>query len=147
MTDARTDAAQSLTPLFEGARFELGFSLDDHRMVVLGLRTAFAAGAKGVVSKGDQAGDVPKAVLLASRGKTYTSPVFVSRADGRDLDDLSPKQPTALRLLAQGLERKAIAEKMGIGEETVKMHPKRPAHVRRPPPRRRPGGGAPRSVC
>jgi DNA-binding NarL/FixJ family response regulator len=83
---------------------------------------AFAAGAKGVVSKGDQAGDLLKAVLLASRGRTYTSPVFASRADGRDFDDLSPKQLTALRLLAQGLERKAIAEEMGIGEETVKTH-------------------------
>jgi DNA-binding NarL/FixJ family response regulator len=83
---------------------------------------AFAAGAKGVVSKGDQAGDLLKAVLLASRSKTYTSPVFAARASGRDFDELSPKQLAALRLLAQGLERKAIAEQMGIGEETVKTH-------------------------
>jgi DNA-binding NarL/FixJ family response regulator len=83
---------------------------------------AFSSGAKGVVSKGDQAGDLLRAVLLASRGRSYTSPVFASRADSRDFDDLSPKQLTALRLLAQGLERKAIAEKMGIGEETVKTH-------------------------
>jgi DNA-binding NarL/FixJ family response regulator len=83
---------------------------------------AFAAGAKGVVSKGDQSGDLLKAVLLASRGKTYTSPAFAARADSRDFDELSPKQLTALRLLAQGLERKAIAEQMGIGEETVKTH-------------------------
>ena len=83
---------------------------------------AFAAGAKGVVSKGDQSGDLLKAVLLASRGKTYTSPAFAARADSRDFEELSPKQLTALRLLAQGLERKAIAERMGIGEETVKTH-------------------------
>jgi DNA-binding NarL/FixJ family response regulator len=83
---------------------------------------AFAAGAKGVVSKGDQSGDLLKAVLLASRGKSYTSPVFASRADSRDFEELSPKQLTALRLLAQGCERKAIAERMGIGEETVKTH-------------------------
>lgn len=83
---------------------------------------AFAAGAKGVVSKGDQSGDLLKAVLLASRGKTYTSPAFAARADSRDFDELSPKQLTALRLLAQGFERKAIAEQMGIGEETVKTH-------------------------
>src|SRR5918999_3821947 len=83
---------------------------------------AFAAGAKGVVSKGDQSGDLLKAVLLASRGRSYTSPVFASRADSRDFDELSPKQLAALRLLAQGLERKAIAERMGIGEETVKTH-------------------------
>jgi DNA-binding NarL/FixJ family response regulator len=83
---------------------------------------AFAAGAKGVVSKGDSAADLLKAVLLASRGRTYTSPGFAARADGRDFDDLSPKQLAALRLLAQGLERKQIAEAMGIGEETVKSH-------------------------
>jgi DNA-binding NarL/FixJ family response regulator len=83
---------------------------------------AFAAGAQGVVSKGDSAADLLKAVLLASRGRTYTSPAFAARADGRDFDDLSPKQLAALRLLAQGLERKQIAERMGIGEETVKSH-------------------------
>ena len=83
---------------------------------------AFAAGAKGVVSKGDQSGDLLKAVLLASRGKTYTSPAFAARADSRDFDELSPKQLSALRLLAQGLERKEIADRMGIGEETVKTH-------------------------
>ena len=83
---------------------------------------AFAAGAKGVVSKGDRLGDVLQAVLLASRGRTYTSPAFAARASSRDFEELSPKQLNALRLLAQGLERRAIAEKMGIGEETVKTH-------------------------
>jgi DNA-binding NarL/FixJ family response regulator len=83
---------------------------------------AFAAGAKGVVSKADSPSDLLKAVLLASRGKTYTSPAFAASADGRDFEDLSPKQLAALRLLAQGLERKQIAERMQIGEETVKTH-------------------------
>ena len=92
-------------------------------MEELGLaERAFAAGALAVVSKGDQAGDLIKAVLLASRGKRYTSPVFAARAEGRDFEELSPKQLAALRLLAQGLERKQIAEAMGIGEETVKTH-------------------------
>jgi two-component system, NarL family, response regulator DevR len=83
---------------------------------------AFALGAQGVVSKGDSAADLLKAVLLASRGRSYTSPAFAARADLRDFEDLSPKQLAALRLLAQGLERKAIAEQMGVGEETVKSH-------------------------
>ncbi len=83
---------------------------------------ALGAGAQGVVSKGDQSGDLLKAVLLASRGKRYTSPVFASRAERNDFDELSPKQLTALRLLAQGFERKQIADQMGIGEETVKTH-------------------------
>jgi DNA-binding NarL/FixJ family response regulator len=92
-------------------------------MEELGLaEKAFAAGAQGVVSKGDQAGDLLKAVLLASRGKRYTSPAFAARAERNDFDELSPKQLAALRLLAQGLDRKEIAERMGIGEETVKTH-------------------------
>jgi DNA-binding NarL/FixJ family response regulator len=48
--------------------------------------------------------------------------VFATRAERNDFDELSPKQLTALRLLAQGLERKQIADEMGIGEETVKTH-------------------------
>jgi DNA-binding NarL/FixJ family response regulator len=83
---------------------------------------AFAAGAKGVVSKADRSGDLLKAVLLASRGKTYVSPAFAARAERHDFEELSPKQLAALRLLAQGLERKQIAERMSIGEETVKSH-------------------------
>ena len=83
---------------------------------------ALAAGAQGVVSKADESADLLKAVLLASRGKQYTSPAFAARAEGNDFDELSPKQLSALRLLAQGMERREIAERMGIGEETVKTH-------------------------
>ncbi len=83
---------------------------------------AFAAGAQGVVSKGDQSGDLLKAVLLASRRKRYTSPAFAARAERNDFDELSPKQLSALRLLAQGMDRREIADRMGIGEETVKTH-------------------------
>jgi NarL family two-component system response regulator LiaR len=83
---------------------------------------AFAAGAQGVVSKADSPSDLLRAVLLASRGKSYVSGIFATRADARDFDELSPKQLSALRLLAEGLERKQIAERMGIGEETVKSH-------------------------
>ena len=83
---------------------------------------AFAAGAQGVVSKSDQPAELLKAVLLASRGKRYTSPAFAARAERNDFDELSPKQLSALRLLAQGMDRKEIAERMGIGEETVKTH-------------------------
>jgi DNA-binding NarL/FixJ family response regulator len=83
---------------------------------------AFAAGAMAVVSKADSSGDLLRAVLLASRGKQYVSPAFAARAGGRDFEDLSPKQLAALRFLAQGCDRRQIAERMGIGEETVKSH-------------------------
>jgi DNA-binding NarL/FixJ family response regulator len=89
----------------------------------LGLaRKLFDAGAKGVVSKADTSGDLLRAVLLVSRGKTYTSPAFAARAARADFDELSPKQLAVLQLLAQGLDRKQMAEELGIGEETVKTH-------------------------
>jgi len=89
----------------------------------IGIATrAFEAGAQGVVSKADSPADLLRAVLLASRGKSYTSRIFAAQADQRDFEDLSPKQLTALRLLAAGLERAQIAEQMGVGKETVKSH-------------------------
>ena len=83
---------------------------------------ALAAGARGVVSKSDRPDDLLRAILLASRGRTYMSPAVVERAGRHAFRELPPKQLAALRLLAQGLERKQIAEEMGIGEETVKTH-------------------------
>jgi DNA-binding NarL/FixJ family response regulator len=83
---------------------------------------AFDAGAKGVVSKGDRTGELLRAVLLAARGRSYTSPTVAARAGQDAFGGLSPKQVSVLRLLAQGLGRKEIAERMDIGEETVKTH-------------------------
>ncbi len=68
------------------------------------------------------AGDLLKACCSPRAGAPTSRPRFAAQADGRDFEDLSPKQLGVLRLLAQGLERKQIAERMGIGEETVKSH-------------------------
>jgi DNA-binding NarL/FixJ family response regulator len=83
---------------------------------------AFAAGAKGVVSKSESPADLVRAVLLAGRGKNYISPASAERAYDGDPGELTRKQVEVLQLLADGLERKQIAERMGIGEETVKTH-------------------------
>jgi DNA-binding NarL/FixJ family response regulator len=83
---------------------------------------AFAAGAKGIVSKSENSADIVRAVLLAGNGRTYMSPAQAERAYDSELADLTPKQVEVLRLLAGGFERKEIAERMGIGEETVKSH-------------------------
>lgn len=92
-------------------------------MGAIGLaKRLFGAGAVGVVSKGDRSGDLLRAVRLAARGRGYTSPAFAAHADQATFSGLSPKQLAVLRLVAQGLERKQIAQRMGIGEETVKSH-------------------------
>jgi len=83
---------------------------------------AFAAGAKGVVSKADDPGDLVRAVLLAARDKKYMSPAPAERAYEGDGSDLTQKQREVLALLADGLERKEIAARLNIGEETVKTH-------------------------
>src|SRR5690349_16458182 len=89
----------------------------------LGLaRKLYDAGAKGVVAKADTSTDLLRAVLLVSRGKTYTSPAFAARAARTDFEELSPKQLAVLQLLARGMDRKQMAEELGIGEETVKTH-------------------------
>lgn len=80
---------------------------------------AFTAGARAVVSKSESPADLMRAVLLASRGKTYTSPAVAERPP---YPELSPKQLAVLRLLAFGFERRQIAEQLGIGDETVKSH-------------------------
>lgn len=83
---------------------------------------ALAAGARGIVPKSDRTGDILRAVLLAARDRSYVSPIYAARAEQRDFPELPPKQLTVLRLLAQGLERRQIADQMGVGEETVKTH-------------------------
>jgi DNA-binding NarL/FixJ family response regulator len=119
------------SPEFDGLELcrRLQDELDDLECVVYtgrdeaGLaQRAFAAGAKGVVSKSEDPADIVRAVLLAGNGKTYMSPALAERAYESELADLTPKQIEVLRLLAGGLERKEIAERMGIGEETVKSH-------------------------
>lgn len=86
----------------------------------LAAQRAFAGDAKAVVSKSEDPADLVRAVLLAARGKTYISPTLPAAAEERP--ELSPKQIEVLRLVALGLERRQIAEDLGIGDETVKSH-------------------------
>ena len=118
-------------------------------MEELGLaERAFAAGAQAVVSKGDRSADLLKAVLLASRGRRYTSPVFAARAEGRDFEELSPKQLTVLRLLAQGRERRADrrgdGHRRGDGQVAPRRDPPQ-ARARARPRRRWPSASSTRS--
>jgi DNA-binding NarL/FixJ family response regulator len=83
---------------------------------------ALGSGAKGVVSKSDGPADLLRGTLLAARGREFVSPGFARQVDREDLHDLTPKQLAVLRLLADGNDRRAIAEQMEIGEETVKSH-------------------------
>lgn len=83
---------------------------------------ALAIGAKGVVSKSDGPAELLRATVLAARGREFVSPGFASQADREDLHGLTPKQLAALRLLADGHDRREIAARMQIGEETVKSH-------------------------
>jgi len=63
-----------------------------------------------------------RAVLFAARGRSYTSPLFAARAGSQEFDDLSPRQLTALRLLARGLERRGDRRADGARRGDLKTH-------------------------
>jgi len=83
------------------------------------------AGADAVVSKNDRWDAPVQAVRLVRLGRSYWSPSLVAdelRADGQAP---SEREQEVLELLAEGLGTEAIAERMGVGSETVRTLVKR----------------------
>lgn len=76
------------------------------------------AGAQGTVLKTGSAADLARAMSAVQRGE----PAFDSRHPPRPSDQgaLSPREREALGLVAEGLTNRQIAERLGIGSETVK---------------------------
>jgi DNA-binding NarL/FixJ family response regulator len=89
------------------------------------LREALQAGCSGVVTKGRSIHELIGAVRSAARGETVVSPTAVDRAvrsGVRRGERLSARQLEILRLLAEGMDAAAIAERLGLSVVTVRNH-------------------------
>lgn len=91
------------------------------------LTSALEGGAGGYLSKESDSSEVVRAVRASARGEI---PVGSRPQDpgqeAHDLDDepvaLTPREREVLELLVQGRANKQIAQRLGVGETTVKSH-------------------------
>ena len=101
----------------------------DRRFVTHMLR----AGAAGYVLKGCSFEELVRAIRAAAAGQVYLTPEVASAlaegygdalASGRDFKrgGLSPREREVLQLLAEGLNTKQTAARLGIQPKTVSVH-------------------------
>jgi DNA-binding NarL/FixJ family response regulator len=84
---------------------------------------ALKAGAKAYVLKDISADALIACIHDVLAGKTYLAPAAAARlAEGVTHIQLTPRELTALRLMADGKSNKEIASELGISERTVKTH-------------------------
>ena len=91
---------------------------------------AIKAGAVAYLLKDAEPQQLVEAIRLASRGEPLLHPKIAARlmqevAGGGERDaveDLTARELQVLRLLAQGLTNKLIAEELVVSEKTVKTH-------------------------
>jgi DNA-binding NarL/FixJ family response regulator len=84
---------------------------------------ALKAGAKAYVLKDISAEDLVACIRDVLAGKTYLAPAAAARlAEGVTQVQLTPRELSALTLMADGKSNKEIAGALGISERTVKTH-------------------------
>lgn len=89
---------------------------------------ARAAGARGLLLRDSNIENVVAALAAVARGLVVSDPNLAPPAaplplsTSGPLPQLTPRENEALRLLAEGLPNKAIADRLGISEHTVKFH-------------------------
>lgn len=97
---------------------------------------AFRAGARGYLLKTSSPKDVVDAIRLAHQGEAKVTPKIAAKMIDyfsnkpqreEEVDDtwlyvLSDRELEVLKLVAQGLRNKEIAQKLNIAEKTVKNH-------------------------
>lgn len=88
---------------------------------------AVRAGAVGYLLKNTEADELTRAIKAAAAGQVQLSPAISARLLREVRAPASPEALTeretdTLRLLAQGLSNKEIAQTLQIGEKTVKTH-------------------------
>ena len=84
---------------------------------------ALKAGAKAYVLKDISADALVACIHDVLAGKTYLAPAAAAKlAEGVTRIQLTPRELTTLRLMADGKSNKEIASELGISERTVKTH-------------------------
>ena len=88
---------------------------------------AWSAGARGLILRDAGPERIYSALAAVHQGLTVLDPALSpvipgGRGLGSESVQLTPRELETLRLLAGGLTNKAIADRMGISENTVKFH-------------------------
>ena len=84
---------------------------------------ALKAGAKAYILKDISAGALIACIHDVLAGKTYLAPTAAAKlAEGVARVQLTPRELSTLRLMADGRSNKEIAAALGISERTVKTH-------------------------
>jgi DNA-binding NarL/FixJ family response regulator len=122
------------------AALELSKRLPDVRVLMLSMHdneqfffAALRAGASGYVLKSAADRDLVDAVRAAMRGEPFIYPPavrtivrdYLARIDsGEDVTDdpLTPRESEVVKLVAEGLNNREIADELVISEKTVERH-------------------------
>ncbi len=84
---------------------------------------ALEAGAKAYILKDIAAAALVSCIHHVLDGRTYLAPAAAAKLAERVTQvQLTPRELTALRLMADGQSNKEIAQSLGISERTVKTH-------------------------
>jgi DNA-binding NarL/FixJ family response regulator len=84
---------------------------------------ALKAGAKAYALKDITADELIACIRDVLAGKTYLAPAAAAKlAEGMARMQITPRELSALRLMADGKSNKEIATSLGISERTVKSH-------------------------
>ncbi len=119
-------------PVMEGVEAVRHIRAIDPRARVIVLTTydtddeisrALKAGAKAYVLKDISADDLIGCIRDVLAGKTYIAPSAAAKlAEGVTRVQLTPREMSTLRLMADGKSNKEIASELSISERTVKTH-------------------------
>jgi DNA-binding NarL/FixJ family response regulator len=119
-------------PVMEGAEVVRRIrERDPHAKVIIlttydtddDISRALKAGAKAYVLKDISADDLIQCIHDVLAGKTYLAPAAAAKlAEGLSRVQLTPRELSSLRLMADGKSNKEIAHSLGITERTVKTH-------------------------
>ena len=119
-------------PVMEGVEAVKQIRARDPRALLIVLTTfdrddeisqALKAGAKAYVLKDIAAEELVDCIRKVLAGKTYIAPAAAAKlAEGFTRVQLTPREMSTLRLLADGKANKEIANALDISERTVKTH-------------------------